>query len=857
MKRLICVFLVFLLLTGSFCVNAESEMQSFDESKIGLLSELGIWELDTSVNNNEPITRLDFAITLAKMVFYKSDMESYTASKQLFYDVGQYHYAAGYLEYLYNQNIISGYEDGNFGINDPVALEQAYKMLLAACGYSRYADVIGSYPHNYYKIARDEDLTIEVSDTSALTRCEAAELFYQLLDVNVMDTNSISSDSIKVNHGGTFSEEFMDLKSSEGVIRTVGDLSLIGKRLHESRVLIGNQEYNCELDIREFLGYNVKYYYTEYNDIVAFIAHDNKIITISSDNAVGFDGSKYSYYRNDKTVTARISSGYDLMYNGIASTAISNGVPAYGQVTLIDNNDDSGYDVIIVEDVENYFVDRVNIEDEIIFFKNLPEVGKNQAIKLEDYDVYEVFNSYGTKVDISRIRPDTLISVVKSGTEYIKVVICNEKIEGNISSISSHDSYQAVTVSDEQYNLCSDVYTSGWDKKSMANDIVAYLDIYGNIGAVVGADTWRYAYLINVGMESSSAFDTGTDSLLVKLLDEDGNVYIYNCAEKFYLDGHKINDGAQAKNNLQPKQLIRYIMNNGKVKKIDTSERYSFIEPGDKMTRDDDTLLLRLSGTTGFKPALMGFRQGGTDGEVFPMDKSIPIFSVPAVEDEATAQDYEYTVINIGGLAESFNYTEAYNTDPMSLYASAIVLRLTDTAKSYTTIVVDTIYKALDDNGEHVYKVEGFSGSSVVSMFFDPNTIDDSPNRLEKGDIIQVYRNKLNYIGEYKKIYTADGTGSLNNAAYTEKYFDVTNRFIKGTAKYVRGNMLVLNVNNDEFYEMNDLKTANIYVVEDDKIRQGKVGDINDEQNYGVNSDTIVIGSSRGVLGFVVVYKNN
>jgi N-acetylmuramoyl-L-alanine amidase len=79
-------------------------------------------------NPEEKVTRAQ----AAKMIIEAIGEKQASVSKQLFHDISQNHWAAGYVQRAYELNIFKGYENGNFGPNDTLKRSQMAKVIVEA-----------------------------------------------------------------------------------------------------------------------------------------------------------------------------------------------------------------------------------------------------------------------------------------------------------------------------------------------------------------------------------------------------------------------------------------------------------------------------------------------------------------------------------------------------------------------------------------------------------------------------------------------------------------------------------------------------------------------------------------------------
>lgn len=95
----------------------------------------------------------------------------------------QQHWAAGYIAQGVADGFINGMGDGTFAPDEQVTYAQAAKMLVAAVGYTSYAEAAGGWPSGYVSQASSLGITKGVSATNdtALTRAQCAVMVYNAM----------------------------------------------------------------------------------------------------------------------------------------------------------------------------------------------------------------------------------------------------------------------------------------------------------------------------------------------------------------------------------------------------------------------------------------------------------------------------------------------------------------------------------------------------------------------------------------------------------------------------------------------------------------------------------------------------
>ncbi|MGN0182005.1 MAG: S-layer homology domain-containing protein [Candidatus Ornithomonoglobus sp.] len=163
------------------------------------LTALGVINGDDNglFNPDNQVTRAEFT-KMAVEALGEGDAATAQTTSQ-FADAANttVHWAAGYIAQGVSDGFINGYDDTTFGPNDQVTYAQACKMLVAAIGYTTYAENQGGYPSGYVAQASTLGITSGVSATNDtnLTRAQVATLIYNTLDVPLCVIDSWESTS--------------------------------------------------------------------------------------------------------------------------------------------------------------------------------------------------------------------------------------------------------------------------------------------------------------------------------------------------------------------------------------------------------------------------------------------------------------------------------------------------------------------------------------------------------------------------------------------------------------------------------------------------------------------------------------
>ena len=222
-KKVLALVLAFACAFTMFAGAAFTDQADIQSSEaVDALTGLGVIEgyTDGSFKPDATVTRAE----MAKMIFTilnggNDDASAYTNLPTSFTDVNGT-WAAGYIKYLQNSEIIAGKSATKFAPNDTVTGLEAAKMLLVVAGYTPdKAGLTGSrWSANTMKYANLNNLFEDVSAdvNGALPRQYAAQIMYNALAMERVVYSADISDFKPATAGdilddGTIGAKYMDL----------------------------------------------------------------------------------------------------------------------------------------------------------------------------------------------------------------------------------------------------------------------------------------------------------------------------------------------------------------------------------------------------------------------------------------------------------------------------------------------------------------------------------------------------------------------------------------------------------------------------------------------------------------------
>ena len=140
---------------------------------------------DGTFRPSSNITRAEYTTIIMKYLEKEPGEIEMVVSK--FEDVAKDHWARGYINLAYDNNIIRGYEDGTFRPNGNITYQEAITILLNASGYQEVGKT-GTWPQNYIDKANEIGLTSVILGedmTAAATRGNIALLTYKMIIIGM------------------------------------------------------------------------------------------------------------------------------------------------------------------------------------------------------------------------------------------------------------------------------------------------------------------------------------------------------------------------------------------------------------------------------------------------------------------------------------------------------------------------------------------------------------------------------------------------------------------------------------------------------------------------------------------------
>lgn len=760
-KALISIFLLTAFMLPMAVAVDAAENTEYQKS-MDILISLGIMEGYSADDSENPVTRAEFAKMICNVVFGRENQ--YFGSENNYDDVktSDNYYAA--VNALNNMKIMVGYNN-EFSPERNITYYEAVTSLVSLLGYGVN---VSDYPNGYLKIAADISLLKNIADKSQheLTAAEAAALIYNTLHTDMV-TLQLSGDrvSYKVEKDITPLNKNMNIYEGRGLYEANNTSGLYGSpTAAKGDILIDQVSYIAE-NYDEYLGYCVDFYYYDDGDEkeILYMSPSKNVssITINTNEIESFENNVYCYTPIDaqRGKNARLANSPQILYNGRVPLQLSGNelfVPKNGYVNLIDNDNDSRYDVVMIWSFETYVVKSVSTQNQ---FSIVDYYDKEPLILDED-------NGYNLRVikdneeaDKSVITKWNVLSVAKSepDNDYLVTVIVSDK---RVTGTPRYDS-DFVTIDDEDYPLS--VFFNMEQKSGDIFDF--YLDFMGNAAVYdpYSADTTKVFYGFVTAFTWTEDFETTPE---MKIFTEEGEFVKYKLAKKLKIDGEKCrdsmtlteHDNVLRNENGVVSQMIGYKLN--KNKEINYIDTVYMGDGEDKKNAMNATQIYP-------KNVLNYLLLGRTFGDHIALSRKLKVFKVPIDANGKVLRDLSYDKYFQVVSGEPFkdhydSYTvQFYNVNDAGtceLMVNYIVLDGTsDLLWTSRIVVVDSVSIALDENDEEIVKINGYQGRAK-KVSFDVNSFaSDEARKLKKGDIIQFGTDQEGKIGSIEIRYKADG----------------------------------------------------------------------------------------------------
>lgn len=812
---------------SSFAAVSPDAQNSKYKEAIELLGALEIMVGDAESGNFRPddtIRRSEFA----KVAVTAMGMENIASSSDQptrFPDVVENHWANGYINVASNQGIVIGDDEGNFRPDDTITYAEAVTVLVRLIGHTPVAEKKGGFPQGYVTVASQTGITKNAiaSNNAAVTRGMVAQLTANAIVTDKMEQTSFGSDeSFKV-VDETLLEDELSTKIVYDQITAVGTSSLTGSStLKKDEAKIGDSVYEVAdkalSDTRKLLGFNVEAYVREdkHGEELLILAREekgkNSSMKISTKDIedVTVDTQVTVEYWEDKDSDkepkeAVIAADAKYLYNGQAISFDAEELrPTAGSLTLLDRNRDDIYDVVFIEEYENYVVEEVIVSSNRITDK----YGKpSLVLDPEDESVKFVITRGGQEITLKDLNEWDVLSVAKSKDSSIIIVdVTSEKVTGKVTE-KHGDKF---VIGGRDFYVSAD-YTG---EIKLNDEGTFYLDKDGHIAAVdaTSALSSNYAYV------TAADITTGFDKRLsVKLFDKNGEIKVIESTEKIKVNGTPNKTAEEALAVLKVEgtvvpTLITYEVNsNGELTQLNTAtDKTSGGILKDKFTLNAD--------------ATLKYRASSKKLGNYNVGEGTLVFDIPAGETDAkkyAVSDYKLFEDNTDYDVLVYDVREDLTAGVVIVTSSTGIANLEASA-----VIVEKIATSLNDEDERVEKLYAYvdGEKKTFTTTEEGILVNGEGTQLKAGDVIQVKTNAKGEIESIRVLFEIDDKATEVKTEVAEDLITVYGKVVKKFTNSINvsvngGAVENYSTQGAKVYEVNTAKTTS-------PVRVAEAGDI-------------------------------
>lgn len=537
--------LLIIFMASSLCFvsafAAEETPTVADTEEMEFLKAIGI--IDDDILEEGIISRGVYSRYLAN--FFGTVTEISSDSLE-YADVKKDDDCAGAVSLLTSYGLLNGYDDGNFYPEKPIKLTDASKVIVDMLGYKYDAYVKGGYPTGYMIVSQELGLLDNIDDsTPYLNKENLITLLYNAVDVDLRLENGLvkRDDKLTVNttivKGKTLLTENFNLYRKEGVITANSITNISGDSVGGNELLIDGVSVTCgNRKYWDMVGYYVEYVYRQVEGsnkrvLVYASPKDNSSITLTKETFIGLDDLKVTYSDdNGKIKKVNLAADVDFVYNGRCVPFNSDYLDGLGvgKITLINNDDDNSYEVVLIENytsfvVENAYPSQNKVDDGF---------GEGNSIFLDSarYEKMLLLDTDGIEVSFDAISAgSTLTYFINNG--YLKAYVSNNIVSGVVDSIGTVNGSKKYVIGGKNYyepaNYTGEIATVG-------ENVTLYLDAFGYIA--------KAEKTIGDGLITGFLLGSGPDGVFTnkygfRILSSDGKVVVVFAQDKIMLNGVK------------------------------------------------------------------------------------------------------------------------------------------------------------------------------------------------------------------------------------------------------------------------------------------------------------------------------
>lgn len=844
---------------AAFAADSEGgfEPAEYNEAVL-MLKDLGIIDSTEYANYDASVvmTRGEFAALSLDILGLRNDAKA-TAFNQKYTDVVSTDTYAKEINFATALGLFSGVSKTEFSPDTPIYIEQAIKVAVNMAGYGAIAEAKGGYPTGYLTIANSIKITdgVKLDNKSGALRGNVIVLMYNTLFADMVKIDGVSDDGLDYNvtKDENILSEYHDITEAEGIVTANHLFAVSGKTTEEGYIAIDGVTYYTESSrASDYVGKNVKYYYKKINGkntVLTMREENTETVVIKANDEYTFDSKKkaYTLEGSNKTYSFKLDSDFDLVYN--MSLVDGNGVvdyeklltPSIGTITLIDNDDDSVYEIVIIDEGKIVIFNSYDSYKNKIYDKKL----RTYDINLDDYNTVSISGDDGLTLEASDIKADNILTVYESiDKNAIRIIVSTTTKSGRVTEKDNEDK---VYIGSNEYVYSPSARVDNYIK--VGSSYKLYFNCYNEIVYYESSSDKSTGYILKSGKTGDGISSTYSAEIIagdVLTLDFADNVKIETIDGKKQYKAENVSDALKdAANKIYPtgintegRLFVQYETNkDNKITSITVPYVISTKEEYDNPPSNYGFFKLDYMMTAGASIGsfLSYTPENKSAGMWMLFDSNCQIYYVPefadihyskdkfsaASLDTIKRDDKIYFTKTFTGISDQL---EAYSTDSELSFVNDIVWvskngNASDVKDGYdNNMLVTSVSSSLSDAGDDLIKITGFMNKKEVELYSDDESvitadsmktvpidgtlpvISDAKKELKAGDIIKYGVGADGYVDKIALVYDAEINDicykSTSFTRYTDQY-----RYTCGTVEDIRGGYLFMNLHDNSLTE--------------------------------------------------------
>ncbi len=534
-QRLIATILVVALAMtlSSFAavgVSAADTTSPLSAGAEGLLRYLDIIT-ESKPDYNKALTRGELAHMAARV----ANAVEYAEESSRFADVPVEHPYYQDINALAAMDIVHGVGNGMYRPDDSATELEVCKVFCVILGY----DPLG-YFETYFKVANRAGVTDGINIDGVMTYGEAVRVAYNTLHTEICEAVTFGDNvEYRIQDGFYALERYHGLVQQQGLVEGIGGSTLThaDSSIPDGKLLIDGRYFNY--DDESLLGKYVIFYGEKDKvqggtkaDIAYIYAPEekNQILTLAGEDVIGLTGGVLKYWVGSKEKQVQTIGVPDVVYNGVAYPKYTQSdlKPGNGTVTLIDNNKDNYYDVIVVDAYTYAVCSGADDANDLIYSKYPKETigSKTQDVNLV------VYHEKG-RVKPSFLKPNEVLAIRSSknttGTKKITVEVIGTVVSGAVTAIKD----DKFTVAGQEFTIIGETVSDKTEKVKIGEVVSVYIH-QGVCAAILhnGSEGYQFGYLVNA-RNSGTGF---SGKLSVQIVDNNRVLHEYEGVDKIKVD---------------------------------------------------------------------------------------------------------------------------------------------------------------------------------------------------------------------------------------------------------------------------------------------------------------------------------